>query len=93
MAVDLHQAVEHLRSTLAIAAEQPVEYLTIPIWLFLSSRLYALHPAPFFFFSCHFQLYTSLHTVQAGGTLPKVVGSIQMYSFATRPFERALKQF
>ena len=29
LAIDLHQAVEHLRSTLAIVTEQPIESLTI----------------------------------------------------------------
>ena len=74
--------------------EQPVESLTItPIWLFPSSRLCVLHLALSFSFSCHFQWCTSWHTVQAGEIQPEEAKSIQMYSSAIRPFERAPKQF
>ena len=60
LVINSHQAVEHLRSTLAIAEEQPAESLTItPILLFLFSQLYVLHLTPSFFSFCHFQLYTS----------------------------------
>ena len=94
LAIDLHQAVEHLRSTLAIVTEQPIESLTItPISLFLSFQPCVLHPVLFFFFSCHFQLCTSWHTVQAGGTQTEEARSFQMYSFTAHPFKHALKQF